>query len=375
MEKSPQKNPAAVARGIKAAATRSARIAAKASSSIPLTRTDASDNDDEDINQAGIVGDINEISSNIGQEEDGRATQDTIQPCTQSRRTLLEQQIEDARLAAKQEREIRAEEARRKQEREDQRLQVEMEVLRYSKRANNTGEEESNVQAGETLSDAQKTLVNLFPQYDPKQILAIANNTFAPENVQRLVEVASTPPIEEDELRLTASGTISKKHPISSIKNMTQKIWSRGFLNWLSIWFSFNSGQANSVVLSAIIRFHERIMHLGECYDWSTGVNSLAILQHRIALNSEPFTAKAWLMPQDRIVQYTAEQAERTKTHQPGRKSVSKSNTESTICLNWNKEKGCKWDSCRRRHVCSIENCEKNHPSFKHPSRNQSRQD
>lgn len=223
-------------------------------------------------------------------------------------RTLQEQQVEDARLAAEQTRVFEADRYQRQAAFEEERNRVQLELLRGGAANNgaaNGAGLSPNPTAGELLSPADKLAITLFPSYDQRQLYAIANNTFAPENLPFLVDLTAEAHGGDVEFRLNqATGTFTQHKIIGPLKKFgaDARIWSRGFLIWLSVWYALNKDKFDAKLLVTILQFHNRIVQLDQTYLWQEAVLKVAIIHHRIALQqAEQFTPEQWKLTESQI--------------------------------------------------------------------------
>ena len=232
--------------------------------------------------------------------------------------------------------------------------------------------------AGETeflssLSPEKKKVVDMFPHVPKVHIIAILRNTFKPENLPKL-ERTTTSNYEAEQGLAMDNGTIVSRATLGRVSAFgnTPSRWSKCFLTYTVILCSFF--RQDPKLLVVMMSFHEAVIRLSDTYEWQTGVLTAALAFHNYRIENNILDTDAWVMSVDFSTYYIAGKVKKRTSiaaaprsnkgsHQANRGQSP--NETADICRNYNKGK-CTWPDCRRRHVCNMEGCEKEHKAINH---------
>lgn len=215
---------------------------------------------------------------------------------------------------------------------------------------------------------AQATLSQFFGIH-PKYLKQIYQKKFHADNLCRLTFTSSFDESEKTRLTYDEDG-----HSMVSTKlkgkladyGRDPTIWSEGFLNYSSIEQAFH-GNDYPFLNRAHIVFHTDILNLAKSYNWENAVLKLALDFHKQRTFMKTLhDHTAWVVTERIILQYCMGHPKWepqsngvSKTNSGGYGSggnkdgyVKEINDNTVICKAYNKERGCNWPQCRRRHEC-----------------------
>ena len=212
------------------------------------------------------------------------------------------------------------------------------------------------------LPPAARAQVKLFPQVNKKYVVQIARNTFDPSHLPKLSDPFSDD--DPDTIIGLEGGQLTRKEAKgkNSAFGNNADLWNRNFNIYLGIVSIFHSPTYPHLTLT-LTTFINRIVKLSKSFDWQKAVLLLALDRHRRALAEGFANLDAWTISHDDVTEYCVGQER--KTTQPSPASGRDSKGGNQICRNYNKEKGCTWNDCKREHVCK--QCKGGHPAFKCP--------
>jgi hypothetical protein len=193
-----------------------------------------------------------------------------------------------------------------------------------------------------------------FPAVPQKEIAAIFEGKFDPKNLYKLHRKVTLANEDGDEVSFV-DGKLRTKKRTGTTKDYPQPIiWSRAFIQYVSILSEFEKFNG---LTRPLLSFHDRIMDLSLTYAWERVV-VLALTFHKERLVLGIHDKKAWQIPSDVVDE-----------HLRGALRLAKSPNQPTeYCIRWNTG-DCNWPRCSRKHACR--RCGKGHKEKDHKTSTQ----
>jgi hypothetical protein len=195
-----------------------------------------------------------------------------------------------------------------------------------------------------------------FPGIAPEYITAIFRGKFKPEQLCKLRLLHAY----DDDSR-TQEVTISEGALQFKDKKLVKEfgdspaIWQQGFLNYTTIMVSF-WGSQDPLLLLRMNAFQLKVVELATIYSWKLAVLPMALEWHLILVRSaRTRVSQDWVLDRQHIDLYCTQARLKTTVvalAQQGSKKRPRDSEKPPICLNFNREQGCKRDDCYREHTC-----------------------
>jgi hypothetical protein len=219
---------------------------------------------------------------------------------------------------------------------------------------------------GESVPEVD-TVCMMLPELPRAQVLHIWKKTFQPRNLCLLRLNYGLTEEANDTLDVSGSSILIKR-ATAALKDFggSPAIWSKGILNYSMVLSTFY-GREHPGLQSAILGFHSEVIKLADTYKWQEGVLPLALRWHEEAIVRGITTIENWRIPVQWQLQFLPPAMAKgfSVGKAPAGPSASRPSPTTTVCLNYNTAgKGCAYNGCRRRHVCS--QCDKANPAFEH---------